>query len=178
MSHDRGWHTKRLRRDCAGRGRWLWRLVRPGSDPEPEFEGEGSDRILRTDQSLRGWLWRLVRRRSGSEDGRSQRPSLGCGNARRRLGSRKNETHREVFPQKVRLPDEAGGRRRSASEAAGFRPEPRDGLEAKTRTCRTARSSGALVALLVRYRIYIGLLSHYLRAELPVSHRYFVERQR
>jgi len=27
MSHDRGWHTKRLRRDCARRGRWLWRLV-------------------------------------------------------------------------------------------------------------------------------------------------------
>ncbi len=28
MSHDRGRHTKRLSRDCAGRGRWLWRLVR------------------------------------------------------------------------------------------------------------------------------------------------------
>ncbi len=28
MSHDCGWHTKRLRRDCARRGRWLWRLVR------------------------------------------------------------------------------------------------------------------------------------------------------
>ena len=27
MSHYRGWRTKRLRRDCARRGRWLWRLV-------------------------------------------------------------------------------------------------------------------------------------------------------
>ncbi len=29
MSHDCGWHTKRLSRDCARRRRWLWRLVRP-----------------------------------------------------------------------------------------------------------------------------------------------------
>ncbi len=145
MSHDRGRHTKRLSRDCAGRGRWLWRLVR---------------------------------RRSGSEGGRSQKPSRGCGSPRRRSGSRKNETHREVLPQKVRLPDEAGGRRRSASEAAGFRPEPQTGLEAKTLICRTERSSGALVALLVRYRIYFGPLFNRLRAYLPVTHRYIVERQR
>jgi len=145
MSHDRGRHTKRLSRDCAGRGRWLWRLVR---------------------------------RRSESEDGRSQKPNRGCGNLIRRLGSRKKETLREVFPQEVRLPDEAGGRRRSASGAAGFRPEPRVGLEAKTRICRPERSSCALVALLVRYRIYIGLCLYHPRAEPPASHRYFVERQR
>ena len=28
MSHDRGWHPRRLRRRSASRGRWLWRLVR------------------------------------------------------------------------------------------------------------------------------------------------------
>ena len=27
MSHDRGWHPRRLRRRSASRGRWLWRLV-------------------------------------------------------------------------------------------------------------------------------------------------------